>query len=128
MKRFNKFLMLLAITIQIGGIPPVVIAAGKMENATEEEVRVALKESIKAVEDALAALQKGEGETIVSEHINNARQLIKRVENNRLDVIRTRSAESLKKARQAVSKGETKQAEEHLLNALKGFRNMQDSL
>ncbi len=128
MKRFNQYLLLFFLSLFIGVLAPAAIAAGKIENVSEEDVRRALKDSIKAAEDALAALKSGAEEAVVSEHINNARQWIKRVENNRLDVIRTRSAESLKKARQAVAKGDAKQAEESLLHALKGFKEMQSSL
>lgn len=75
----------------------------------------------------LTALKSGASEEAVNEHISNARQLIKRVEINRLDVIRTRSAESLKKARQALNNGQKDLAEDFLANALKGFKEMQTS-
>ena len=104
---------------------PLATAVGKIENATTEEVQQALVDSIKTTEDALASLKSGASAETVSEQINNARQLIKRVEINRLDVIRTRSAESLKKARQAVNEGKKDVAEDFLTNALAGFKEMQ---
>jgi hypothetical protein len=111
-------------------LPMVAVAApaGKIANATDAEVKQALIDSIKTTEEAITALKSGADEVTVGEQINNARQLIKRVEINRLDVIRTRSAESLKKARHALSKGDKVQAEEFLNNALKGFQEMQSLL
>ncbi len=124
----NLLLPLIAVLSLTLMSPAYVIAAGKIENATNEEVKQALVATIKATEDALASLHAGADGSVVNDQINEARQLVKRVENNRLDVIRTRAADSLKKARQAVTKGENKQAEESLNNALKSFKDMLSSL
>jgi hypothetical protein len=125
--RLKKYLLLLLLALSVNTLSPMAMAAGKTENASTEEVRQALVDSIKAAEDALTALKSGASEEAVNEHISNARQLIKRVEINRLDVIRTRSAESLKKARQALNNGQKDLAEDFLANALKGFKEMQTS-
>jgi hypothetical protein len=98
--------------------------AAKIKNATEAEVRQALQDTLKATEEALNALKSGADTEVVQEHIGNARQLVKRVEINRLDVIRTRSSEKLKNARQALGKGEKDKAEAFLTAALQGFQEM----
>nr|WP_179210286.1 hypothetical protein [Crenothrix polyspora] len=123
----KKYLLPLLLALSVNALSPMATAtaAGKTENASTEEVRQALVDSVKAAEDALTALKSGASEEAVNEHISNARQLIKRVEINRLDVIRTRSAESLKKARQALNNGQKDLAEDFLANALKGFKEMQ---
>ncbi|MEQ1528564.1 MAG: hypothetical protein ABL925_04550 [Methylococcales bacterium] len=127
MKLFNKYLLSVLVAVVINAISPMATAAGKIENASTADVKQALNDSVKATEDAIAALKSGAGEDAVNEHISNARQLIKRVEINRLDVIRTRSADSLKRAKQALSSGQKDQAEDFLGNALKGFKEMQSS-
>jgi len=127
MKLLKKYLPSLLLALCVSVISPMASAVGKIENTSTEEVKQALDASVKATEDALATLKSGASEDIVNDHINNARQLIKRVEINRLDVIRTRSAENLKKARQAVSNGQKDQAEDFLATALKGFKEMQSA-
>lgn len=127
MKLLKKYLPSLLLALCVSVISPMASAVGKIENTSTEEVKQALDESVKATENALATIKSGASEDIVNDHINNARQLIKRVEINRLDVIRTRSAENLKKARQAVSNGQKYQAEDFLATALKGFKEMQSA-
>lgn len=100
-------------------------AIGKTKNATEAEVKQALINTVKATEDALAALKNHVAEDVIQTHISNARQSVKGVEINRLDVIRTRSSEKLKNARHALSKGEQREAEAYLNEALQGFQEMQ---
>lgn len=123
--QLKKCLLPLLLALSAVTVSPLATAAGKIENATTEQVQQALVDSIKTTEDALASLKSGASADAVSEQINNARQLIKRVEINRLDVIRTRSAESLKKARQALNDGKKDVAEDFLTNALAGFKEMQ---
>lgn len=124
---FKKYLLPLLLILSTSVLSPLTIAAGKIENATTEEVKQALVDSVKATEEALASLKSGAEAETINDQINNARQLIKRVEINRLDVIRTRSAESLKKARQALNNGQKDIAEDFLTNALKGFKEMQSA-
>lgn len=99
--------------------------AGKTKNATIEQVTQALVDTLKATEDALNALHTNAPEEQIQGHISDARKFVKAVEINRLDVIRTRASEKLKNARHALGKGETKQAEAYLSDALKGFQEMQ---
>lgn len=100
-------------------------AIGKTKNATEAEVKQALVNTLKATEDALAAIKIHAAEELVQAHISDARQFVKGVEINRLDVIRTRSSDKLKLARQALSKADQQAAEDYLHEALKGFQEMQ---
>ncbi len=127
MNLLKKYLLPLLLALSASAISPMATAAGKTENASTEEVRQALGDSVKAAEDAMTALKSGASEETINGHISNARQLIKKVEINRLDVIRTRSAESLKKARQALNNGQKDVAEDFLANALKGFKEMQSA-
>lgn len=97
----------------------------KIKNATHEEVKQALTDTLKATEAAISALKDKASEDVVQEHISKARQAVKGVEINRLDVIRTRSSEKLKSARHALSKGEQAEAEAYLSEAYKGFQEME---
>ncbi|MCX7086767.1 MAG: hypothetical protein NTV00_01805 [Methylococcales bacterium] len=125
MRFLNTCLFSLLIALSLGATSVAQAEApAKIKNATEAEVRQALTDTIKTTEEALNALKSDASQDIVQAHISDARQLVKRVEINRLDVIRTRSSEKLKSARQALNKGEKAQAEEFLSAALKGFQEM----
>jgi hypothetical protein len=121
----SLFALLLALGVSaFAALPAYAETAGKIKNATEAEVRQALTETVKATEDALAALKSGASEEVVQEHISHARQVVKRVEINRLDVIRTRASEKLKNARHALNNKEPAKAEALLTEALAGYQEM----
>jgi hypothetical protein len=127
MTLIKKLVLSTCVSFVIATVSPVVMAAptGKIENASIEEVRQALVDTVKATEQAIASLKEGEGDDKINDHISNARQYVKRVEINRLDVIRTRAAENLKKAKTALNNGDKAGAEENLGIALKSFLDMQ---
>jgi len=127
MTLIKKLVLCTCVSLTIASVAPVAMAAptGKIENASIEEVRQALVDTIKATEQAIASLKEGEGDDKINDHISNARQYVKRVEINRLDVIRTRAAENLKKAKTALNNGDKAGAEENLGIALKSFLDMQ---
>ncbi|MEQ1636641.1 MAG: hypothetical protein ABL903_08105 [Methylococcales bacterium] len=127
MKLLNYKLLLLLITLMASAATPLPGFAevpGKTKNATTAEVKQALLNTIKATEDALKALKSGADPETVQQHISDARQAVKGVEINRLDVIRTRTSEKLKHARQALNKDEKSKTEELLTESLKNFQEM----
>ncbi|MDT8406173.1 MAG: hypothetical protein RQ715_02875 [Methylococcales bacterium] len=100
-------------------------AAGKVENATAEEVAVSIADAVKNSQAALSALTGSESDDTVLELIEAARQNSKRIEVGRLDVNRTRAAAHLKKARRALRNGDKAAAEAELNKAIKGYQEVQ---
>lgn len=123
MKFLKQIVIALAVTLSVGSFTQV-MAAGKIENATPEEVGAAIASAAKNSEDALAALKNGEADETVLDLIEAARQDSKRIEVGRLDVKRTRAAAQLKKARSAIRKGDKAQAEASLVEAVKGYQEV----
>ncbi|MBU2570246.1 MAG: hypothetical protein KJ725_09450 [Gammaproteobacteria bacterium] len=123
MKFLKQIVIALAVTFSLGSFTQV-LAAGKIENATPEEVAASIAGAAQKSEDALAALKNGEADETVLELIKGARQDSKRIEVGRLDVKRTRAAAHLKKARRAVRKGDKAQAEASLIEAIKGYQEV----
>lgn len=123
MKFLKQIVIALAVTFSVGSFTQV-MAAGKIENATPEEVGASIASAAKNSEDALAALKNGEADETVLDLIEAARQDSKRIEVGRLDVKRTRSAGHLKKARSAIRKGDKAQAEASLVEAVKGYQEV----
>ncbi|PKM38312.1 MAG: hypothetical protein CVV06_01185 [Gammaproteobacteria bacterium HGW-Gammaproteobacteria-10] len=123
MKFLKQIVIALAVALSVGSFSQV-MAAGKIENATPEEVGAAIASAAKNSEDALAALKNGEADETVLELIEAARQDSKRIEVGRLDVKRTRAAAHLKNARSAIRKGDKTKAEASLIEAVKGYQEV----
>ena len=123
MKFLKQIVIALAVALSVGSFSQV-MAAGKIENATPEEVGAAIASAAKNSEDALAALKNGEADEAVLDLIEAARQDSKRIEVGRLDVKRTRAAAHLKNARSAIRKGDKTKAEASLVEAVKGYQEV----
>ncbi|MGR9054206.1 MAG: hypothetical protein ACU84J_16325 [Gammaproteobacteria bacterium] len=124
MKFIRNIVLSLIVACSFGAVSSVSFAAGKIENATTAEVKEAIDKAINATDQAIAALQNGGDADAILGFINDAGQASKRIESNRLDVIRTRAASKLKKARKAVMKAETDEAIALLSDALKGYQEI----
>lgn len=123
MNFLKQIVIALAVTFSMGSFTQAQ-AAGKIENATPEEVAASIAGAAQKSEDALAALKNGAADETVLELIEGARQDSKRIEVGRLDVKRTRAAAHLKKARRAIRKGDKAQAEASLIEAIKGYQEV----
>ena len=108
----------------MGAVSSVSFAAGKIENATTEEVKIEIDNAIKSTEDAIAAIQNNDGQDSILGLIKDAKQASKKIESNRLDVKRNRAAARLAKARSAVKKGENDSALGFLSEALAGYQEI----
>ncbi len=124
MKFIKQLSLALAIMFSIASLAPV-SAAGKIENATSEDVANSIADAVKNSEAALAGLTNGDSEEAVLDLIEAARQNSKRIEVGRLDVNRTRAAAHLKKARSAIRKGDKAKAQAELTEAVKGYQEIQ---
>lgn len=125
MKFLKQIIIALAVTLSVGSIAPA-MAAGKIENATPEEVGASIAGALKNSEEALAALKNGTDNETVLNLIEAARQDSKRIEVGRLDVKRTRAAAHLKNARSALRKDDKVKAEASLIEAVKGYQEVKD--
>lgn len=124
MSFLRKFLLSIIIASSMGAVSSVSFAAGKIENATTEEVRIEIDNAIKSTADAIAAIQNNEGQDAILGLIKDAKQASKKIESNRLDVKRNRAAARLAKARSAVKKAQNDEAIAFLSEALAGYQEI----
>ena len=103
------------------------LAAGKIENATEAQVKEAAATALSNTEQALAGLKNGSSHDVIVEHIAAARQDAKGIEVGRLDVKRNKGMTKLKEARAALAKNENAEAEAFLVEAVKIFKEIKES-
>ena len=120
----KKMFFSVLIAASIASMPSVSSAAGKIENATTADVKEAIDNTIKSIEEAVANLNNGGDKDEVMALILKAAQSSKRIESNSLDVKRSRATSALKKARLAVKNDKKELALGSLTDALKGFQEI----
>lgn len=121
---FKKLIFSIFLATAMVGTSSVSMAAGKIENATTEDVKKAIDDSINYTNEALSTLNAGGDKEAIMALIKKAAQAAKRIESNRLDVLRNRTTARLKKARFAVKRDQPEDAANLLGEALKGFQEI----
>lgn len=127
MKLLKSSIVALAITFSMGAASTA-IAAGKIENATGEQVKEAIQTALTDSTSALDGLKSGSNKEVVLQHIATARQATKQIEvGTTLDPIRSKASGQLRTANTAISNGETANAEAALVEAIKNFEQIKSS-
>lgn len=125
MDLFKKILLAVFVGTAMIATAPVTLAAGKIENATKEEVAEAIVEAIDLSEKALAAVKAGESKETVMALLKSTKQASKRIESNIVDRLRSKANSRVSKARSAYKKGDMAKAEALLAEAVETFKEVQ---
>lgn len=124
MKLLKSSIIALAITLSSGAVSSV-IAAGKIENATGDQVKAAIQGALTASSAALEGLKNGSNQEVVLQHIATARQETKKIEvGTTLDPVRNKASGQLRTASTAITGGEKANAEAALAEAVKNFEQI----
>ncbi len=124
MKLLKSSVIAFAITLSMGAASSA-IAAGKIENATGEQVKEAIQAALTSSTTALDGLKSGSDQEVIVQHISNARQATKQIEvGTTLDPIRNKASGQLRTANAAVNNNEKENAEAALVEAIKGFEQI----
>ncbi len=99
-------------------------AAGKIENATMEEVTYAIETTLKMATDSLAALDNGASSDDVLAMLKKTKQIHKEIEVIRLGAIKGRAATQMKKARIAAKKGDLETTRKHLAKGVEHYQTL----
>lgn len=127
MDLLKKIFFSILIAVSMGAFSTVSLAAGKIENATTADVKVAIDEALSSSEEALSTLNNGGSKEDVLALMKKTMQASKKIESNRLDVLRTRTNSKLKKAKSAVKKGQNESAAEIMAEVIKGYQEIKAS-
>ncbi len=103
---FSALLVLCALSV----FPTLSQAAGKIENATMEEVIYAINTTIERAEKSLELLNGGAPNEEVLDMLKETKQIHKEIEVTRLGPLKGRAASKMKKARNAMKKGDREKA------------------
>jgi hypothetical protein len=125
MDLLKKILLAVFVGTAMIATAPVTLAAGKVENATKEEVAAAIVEAIDLSEQTLAAVQAGDDKDKVMEMLKSIKQASKRIESNIVDRLRSKANSRVSKARSAFKKGDNTKAEALLVEAVVIFKEVQ---
>lgn len=118
----KKFLLSLLLATTLGTIATTSSAAGKIENATMEEVTYAIETTLKYAEETLEALNNGADKETILDLIRKTKQIAKEIEVTRLGPPKMKASAQMKKARFAVRKDEMEKAKEHVEAGVKHYQ------
>ncbi len=121
----KKGLLAVLVSVFIFAASPSTTAAGKIENATAEEVGQAIEDAIRYSEEALSAMKNGGDEDSVMALLKSTKQASKRIESNVVDRLRSKANSRIAKARTAFKKGDVAIAEASLSEAVDIFKEVQ---
>ncbi len=128
MKLLKQLTIAFAITFSMASFSPV-FAAGKIENATNAQVKAAADNALASAEAALAGIKDGSHEEVIMQHLNNAAQETKKIEvGTTLDPKRSKAVANIKVARKAVQDKDNAKATEALTKAVELYKELKNAL
>ena len=104
---------------------PIVLAAGKIENATLEEIKASVNTTIERSEKTLEALENGADKDEVLELLASTKQMAKEIHATRKSAVyKSKAGSQMKKARSAAKKNDLETAKEHVIKGLEYYKNL----
>jgi ribosomal protein S20 len=103
------------------------VAAGKIENATLEEILAAIDTTIERSEKTLAALESGADKETVLGLLRDTKQIAKEIHATRkAAVYKSKAGTLMKKARSATKKDDMDAAKEHVAKGLEFYKKLKE--
>ena len=101
------------------------IAAGKIENATLEEIKASIDTTIERSEKTLAALENGAGKETVLNLLSDTKQMAKEIHATRRSAVyKSKAGTQMKKARKAAKKNDLETAKSHVEKGLEFYKQL----
>ncbi len=125
MELIKKIFVAFSMVFALLTFSPASLAAGKIENATAEEVENAIQDCVDNTAAALAAVKNGEDKNEILPVLKKIKQAAKRIESNVVWRLRSKATERVTKARSALKKGNNTKAESLLAEASDIFQEVQ---
>jgi len=104
------------------------IAAGKIENATYEEIKASIDTTIERSEKALAAIDNGADKEEVLTHLKDTKQMAKEIHATRRPAIfKSKAGTQMKKARIAAKKDDLETAKKHVEKGIEFYKQLKEA-
>jgi len=101
------------------------IAAGKIENATLEEIKASIDTTIERSEKALAALENGADKETVLSLLSDTKQMAKEIHaTRRAAIYKGKAGTQMKKARTAAKKDDLEKAKGHVEKGIEFYKQL----
>lgn len=108
--------------------PSTVLAAGKIENATLEEIKASIDTTIERSEKTLAALNNGADKETVLELLSDTKQMAKEIHATRkAAVFKSKAGKFMKKARKAAKNDNLDEAKNHVEKGVKFYKQLKEA-
>lgn len=118
------FLLVCAVTT----VSTTTIAAGKIENATLEEIKASIDTTIERSEKTLAALESGADKETVLTLLRDTKQMAKEIHATRRSAIyKSKAGTQMKKARFAAKKGDLETAKGHVAKGVEFYKQLKEA-
>lgn len=123
------FVKKMIIAIFLGfAISTAAVAAGKIENATMDEIKAAIDNTIELSEQTLAAIESGADKEKVLDLISDVKQMGKEIHaTRRAAVYKSKAGTQMKKARSAAKKNDLETAKEHVKNGVEFYKQLKEA-
>ena len=104
------------------------IAAGKIENATLEEIKASIDSTIELSEKALAAIESGADKETVYGLLSDVKQMGKEIHaTRRAAIYKSKAATQMKKARTATKKDDLEKAKGHVSKGVEFYKQLKEA-
>ncbi len=104
---------------------PAALAAGKIENATLEEIKDSINTTIERSEKTLEAIENGEDKDAVLELLKSTKQMAKEIHATRKSAVyKSKAGTQMKKARTATKKDDLEKAKSHVIKGIEYYKNL----
>ncbi len=125
MHLIKKMIFALLMACSIMTVSTTASAAGKIENATLEEIIDAIDTTISRSEKTLAALKDGADKEQVLDLLSDTKQIAKEIHATRkAAVFKSKAGKHMKKARKAVKKDDLETAKEHVEQGVELYKKL----
>lgn len=127
MRKTKNILFAFLLVNALFGFSTTSIAAGKIENATMEEVLASIDTTIERSEKTLAALESGADQQTVLDLLNDTKQMAKEIHATRkAAVYKSKAGSLMKKARSAAKKNDMNAAKTHVAKGLEFYKKLKE--
>jgi len=125
MHQTKKIILAFFLLTIISSFSTVIFAAGKIQNATMDEIKGFIDTTIERSEKVLAAIENGEDNETVLSLLNDVKQMAKEIHATKKALVyKSKAGSQMKKARIAAKKGDLDTARPHVVKGLEYYRNL----
>ncbi len=123
----KKIMLAFFLLIVISSFSITSFAAGKIKNATMDEIKGFIDNTIERSEKVLATIENGADNETVLTLLNDVKQMAKEIHaTKKAAVYKSKAGSQMKKARIAAKKGDLESAKPHVVKGLEYYRKLKE--